>query len=295
VLGNAGIETKIFVNEIPKKNMEAKINRIAINVGGSAAHVAGALAILGMKSYLVTQIGKDESGGKVFSELKALDVDLSYSIVSDNPTTSFFSIIDRNFNRMFLIKQTKLNEKALLGKFKEALQQSHLLVICPATPSLTLAAAKLGKKSDKLVIISPQAAFIQESQEWIRKFFTLANLIFLNEEELLYYTKASALSKALIHPLFIDDQIVVVTRGAKGCIVTSKGKIINSCGKHGQIVDSSGAGDAFLAGFLWSYTRNHDLKKASRMGCLAGFAASKKEELSEKVILLRKVISGEKV
>jgi sugar/nucleoside kinase (ribokinase family) len=290
VLGNAGIEIKIFLQRIPEKNQEEEIKNIVVDIGGSGACVAAAFSSLGFKSFIVTQIGKNSNGNKVLSKLRELRVDISHTLISLNSTISFFSIFDGDFNRMFLIKPIKYSEKKILENFKKSANRTNLLVICPTMPSLSLKAAEIGKKMEKVVVISPQSAFIRKPYQWLKKFFAMADFIFLNIYELLNYTKTESLPQALKSSLMNGDQIVVVTKGSRGCTVISKGKTINTSGVGRYVIDPTGAGDAFLAGFLWSYMKDHDLKKASHEGCLAGSAFCMAKKLSKKASLLKDAI-----
>jgi sugar/nucleoside kinase (ribokinase family) len=294
VLGNAGIETKAFVDMFPQKNCEAIMKRTCINVGGSGAHVASALSALGLKVNLITQVGKDQNGDRVLSELRSLGVDLSYVFVSDSPTTLLYSIFDKNSNRIFFISPTKFDEKTMLQKLSNAFQNSHLMIVCPTTPFISLKAAEVGKDAGKLLVIAPQAAFVEMPQKWIGKFFGLADIIFLNEGELCHYTKITDFQVALKHPLFRDSEIIIVTKGEKGCTVVSGGKVINEQARRVRVVEPSGAGDEFLAGFLWSLIQDHDLRRAARAGCLAGSYVCTEEELFKKVSLLKNLLLNKK-
>jgi len=290
VIGNAAIETKIFLDAIPTRNCETNIKKMCISIGGSGAYVAGALRVLGLEVNIITQLGNDSYGKHVLSALRRTAVDLGYVLLSSSLTSSFISIFDKDFNRIFLLRSVKWNEKITLQRLVNALQHSDLLMLCPTTRSITMEAAKLCKTSAKLLAISPEAAFIGQPQKWIDKLFKFADFLFLNESELCHYTNSPNLKKALERMAIENDQIVVVTRGRKGCMVISREGIISEKGEAGEVIDPTGAGSLFLASFIWSLANNHNLREASRIGCLGGYAACTSEKFTEKLVALKKTL-----
>lgn len=287
MLGNAAIERKIFLRAFPPKNWEALIEREYINVGGSGAHSAGALSSLGFKTHIVTQVGKDDNGNRVLSELKKTRVDLEYVLCAGSATSSFISAFDESQDRIMFIRSVKWNEKALFSRLRDSLKKCEMLVICPSSAHLVMRAAQLAKTLKKPIIISPQAAFFKQDLEWIEQFFRLTDMIFLNESEMCTYARVNSLNEAIERLRFTDDQIVVVTRGVNGCTVILNKKAIHRPAKHGTVVDPSGAGDSFMAGFIWGLEKGESLKKAADIGSIAGLATSTRTELSEKCLSLQ--------
>lgn len=287
VLGNATIETKIFLRGFPSKNCEEVIERMYVNVGGSGAHSAVALSSLGFKVYMITQVGIDANGKRISFELKKAHVDLTCMLTSGSETTLFISIFDKNQNRIMLIKPVEWNEKAVFSRLSNIVNTCDILVICPSSTSLVMQAAKLARALRKSIVISPQTAFFNQTQKWLKRFFGFADMIFLNESEICRYMRAKTLSEAIEKSNFRDDQIVVVTMGANGCTVISNEGVMHTPAKQGSIVDSSGAGDSFMAGFIWSLERGSTLKEAANIGCVAGLVTSARAELPEKGLSLK--------
>ena len=95
------------------------------------------------------------------------------------------------------------------------------------------------------------------------------DLVFANESELksLYET---ADFDAALKQLRSDTKLAVVTRSEKGCVVVSKdGVVAVPAFPVGKIVDTTGAGDLFAAGFLFGLVRGAGHEKAGRLGALA--------------------------
>lgn len=64
-------------------------------------------------------------------------------------------------------------------------------------------------------------------------------------------------------------EVAAITHGAKGCTVVSANEVIEIDGRRvSNLVDTTGAGDLFAAGFLHGYTAGRDLRTCGRMGNL---------------------------
>jgi len=95
------------------------------------------------------------------------------------------------------------------------------------------------------------------------------DLVFANEAELLSLYETSDFDTAL-KQLRSDTQLGVVTRSEKGCVVASKeGVVAVPAFPVGKIVDTTGAGDLFAAGFLFGLVRGAGHEAAGRLGALA--------------------------
>jgi len=290
VLGNIGLERKLFVSSFPRTDGEAVIERMLDDFGGTALFCTIALNILGCKTHLISQIGPDLEGEKVASFLQEANVDTTYIHPSDSSTTCFFSIYDRNFNRIVFAKEGRWNESRTLLMLTEALVDSETLVICPTTPSLSMKAAELSRRQNKTLVISPTGAFSEKPIEWMIRFFGMADFVFLNEKELSLYSGSNDLSQALKTLRFRDNQTIVVTCGRRGCIIISRGKRIHQPSRTvTKVEDPSGAGDALLSAFLWSLKQGCNMKRAAFYGCLAGSAFTKGRTIKEKKALLKKL------
>ncbi len=95
------------------------------------------------------------------------------------------------------------------------------------------------------------------------------DLIFANEAELhsLYQTQDF---DAALKQLRKDIKLGVVTRSEKGCVVaSSEGVISVPASPIQKLVDTTGAGDLFAAGFLFGLVRNAGYEKAGMLGALA--------------------------
>ena len=95
------------------------------------------------------------------------------------------------------------------------------------------------------------------------------DLVFANEAELHSLYETADFDTALTQ-LRSDAKLAVVTRGEKGCVVASKdGVTAVPAFPIDKIVDTTGAGDLFAAGFLFGLVRGVGFEAAGRLGALA--------------------------
>ncbi len=93
--------------------------------------------------------------------------------------------------------------------------------------------------------------------------------VFANESEILEFTKTSGVERAM-RAIARDDLVVVVTRGALGAIVGFAGEVVDvPAHRVDDVVDVTGAGDLFAAGFCYGVTHAIDPVGAARLGSLA--------------------------
>ncbi len=95
------------------------------------------------------------------------------------------------------------------------------------------------------------------------------DLVFANEAELHSLYETSDFDTALAQ-LRADAKLGVVTRSEKGCVVASTDRVIAvPAFPIERMVDTTGAGDLFAAGFLFGLVRDADYENAGRLGALA--------------------------
>jgi len=130
-----------------------------------------------------------------------------------------------------------------------------------------LALMKILRNSKKKVMsLSDKFCVERHKSEFVDLTKNHLDIIFANEQEILSLFRTSDLKK-VIHFCKALKKIVVITRSSKGSMVIF-GNYIEECNtiKNLNIVDLTGAGDLFLAGFMSNYIRNKNLKDCLYMG-----------------------------
>lgn len=110
----------------------------------------------------------------------------------------------------------------------------------------------------------------------VRRALKFVDLLFLNEIEAKLLTDIKNIEKAAKHTLKMGPKIVALKLGKKGCIILTEEKKIYSSAFNVKVADTSGAGDAFDAGFLTGVIKGWDLKKAARFANAVGALSTMK-------------------
>ncbi|MBS0655603.1 MAG: adenosine kinase, partial [Verrucomicrobia bacterium] len=98
---------------------------------------------------------------------------------------------------------------------------------------------------------------------------TYVDILFANEMEASACTGREP-KEAAAHLASKTNAIVVITQGDQGCYVAHKEKLFHSPANSVDVVDTTGAGDLFAAGFLFAFLRGDPLEECARTGNLLG-------------------------
>ena len=95
------------------------------------------------------------------------------------------------------------------------------------------------------------------------------DILFANEDEIISLYQVSSFDQALVH-VCNDCQIAALTRSEKGSVIVAGDTVHKVEAEPGVTVrDTTGAGDAYAAGFLYGFTHDLDVVKAARIGGIA--------------------------
>jgi adenosine kinase len=142
----------------------------------------------------------------------------------------------------------------------------------PKAKEAFLKAADIAHKAGRKVALTLSDAFCvgryrDEFLKLIRD--KTADILFANESELLSLYQTSDFDTA-VKALQMDSRLAVVTRSEKGCAVVLGDKIdLVPAAKIDRLVDATGAGDLFAAGFLVGHARGKDNVTAAKLGAIA--------------------------
>jgi ribokinase len=216
--------------------------RTRVGAGGQAANVTAWVVALGGQARYIGKRARDPAGRLVSEELQARGVEVAGPEM-ETGTGTVVSIATADGKRTMLSDRgvaPELRPEELDGKWFESCERLHLpaysLLLSPIREA-GLAAARLAPAVS--VDLSSTAAIRTAGVEQLRRVIAEVepDVVFANENE-----------AALVGRL--DVETLVVKRGARGCSVYAGGEERAYPAEPAEAVDSTGAGDAFAAGFL---------------------------------------------
>lgn len=239
------------------------------NPGGAPANVLSAVKRLGGEAALIGKIGSDMHGDFLRATLESENICTEGLLSDDNVfTTLAFVNIDEKGDRSFSFARkpgadTCLKPEEVKVDLIENCKIFHIgslsLTDEPAK-SATLYAIKKAKEAGCIISYDPNyRAPLWKSEndaiEGMRSILKEVDVIKISDEEtklLTGFKSPEEASKALID---MGIKTVIVTKGPEGAIVRTKDGIINSPALGVKAVDTTGAGDAFMGGFLYNIAK----------------------------------------
>jgi ribokinase len=275
-IGDIMLDVIVLLNRPIVEGLESRA-RISTQGGGAAANVASWLAHNKTPSYLVTRIGNDAAGQTLISELDAYGVEHSSKVINDMNTGVVVVIVGSEGERtMFPDSGANaglgLSDLPDLSQFT-AVYLSAYSLINPDSRDGVIQIIQAVKGAGLPIILDPATVGVlmevgaSAANEWLE----FIDTIILNEEEAHFLTgeknPVDAASK-----LLSSVNTVVIKLGSNGALGQSRGgQLIQVEAKKTTVLNTTGAGDAFAAGFISIWANNGLLIDALESGAdLAG-------------------------
>jgi sugar/nucleoside kinase (ribokinase family) len=247
--------------------------------GGSAANTIVGIASLGARAAYVGKVKDDQIGRMYAHDIRAAGVAFETGPASDGPATgcSYILVTDdgeRTMNTYLGAAQDLTPADIDAGEIAaaEIIYLEGYLWDPKNAKEAFVKAASIAHEAGRQVALTLSDAFCvdryrDEFLDLMRK--RTVDLIFANEAELHSLYQTSDFGTAL-KQLREDARLGVVTRSEKGCVVASSDSVIAvPAFPIERIVDTTGAGDLFAAGFLFGLVRRAGYENAGRLGALA--------------------------
>jgi len=268
-----------LVDEAAAQALYDAMGATTIVSGGSAANTIAGLASFGGKGAFIGKVRDDEAGRAFAHDIKATGVHFSTPASQDGPSTARCLVLvtpdgQRTMNTYLGACQnlTIADIDAADVAASQILYLEGYLWDPPAAKRAFVEAARIAHDAGRQVALTLSDVFCvdryqQEFQDLIRD--GVVDILFANESELhaLYQTSDFASALAALRQ---ENILAAVTRSEKGAVVV-KGAVTYevAAAPIGTLVDTTGAGDLFAAGFLTGYTRQQPLDRCARLGALA--------------------------
>jgi adenosine kinase len=247
--------------------------------GGSAANTIVGLASLGSRSAFIGKVKDDELGRTFAHDIRAAGASYTTPPAADGPSTARCYVLvtpdgERTMNTYLGAAQDlhPADIDAELVAASAVLYLEGYLWDPKNAKDAFIKAAKIAHDAERTVALSLSDAFCVD--RWRAEFLQLmrsgtVDLIFANETELHSLYQTSDFDTA-VAALRADVSAAVVTRSEKGCIVLGpEGTEAVPAFPIERVVDTTGAGDLFAAGFLSGLARGADDRTCGRLGALA--------------------------
>lgn len=273
-IGDVMLDVIARINVSPQKINYGSdtASRISTSSGGAAGNVAAWLTRTDARSTIVSHVGDDPAGAAIVAEFDALGVSHGDLVIPGETSGVVVVLVDSSGERtMFPDKgaNSRLTAQDLpdLSSF-QAVYISGYALLNPLARDGVLAMIEKIRADGLPIYFDPASvgAMKDVADNELHKWFSMMDVLLLNEEESIYLTGSVDIERALNY-LLDFSQVVVIKRGSAGAIAKARGfDSISLPAFAATVVDTTGAGDSFAAGFIASYSKNHDLTAALQAG-----------------------------
>ena len=252
------------------------VKGVLFQPGGCALNAAVVLSRLGVRTVFAGLRGDDQAGRLLENLLSGEKLDLSrLGVREGRPTTVCIGFYGRGDDRGFLLsygagEELTLNDVGRLSGFSALHVGGAAGLGRLAVEELFSADKGAGALTTLDVENSPaleNADRLWASLRWVDWFMP-------SEEEALRMTGTGNLQAAISKLRSFGARGIIVTRGARGALVSDSERSLEVPSPQVQAVDGTGAGDSFAAGFIAAMLWGFDPVEAARFGCACGAKAT---------------------
>ena len=270
---------KLFFDESEFKSLLTNLKIEKTVSGGSVANSIVGLSQLGDKVGFIGKVSDDEFGSKYEEGLKKENIEYFYSKKKEElPTGTCLILVTPDSERTmctFLGTAGKINENDVSS---DAIKKSEIIFLegylwDEGDPKKAFDKA-INNANKVAMSLSDLFCVDRHKPHFLNLVKNKLDITFANEQEITSLIEAKNFDEVISFSKQLN-KLVIVTRGEKGAVAVNGDEVIESdVQKNLKIIDLTGAGDLFAAGFLHGY-----INKLSTKECL-----EKGTEMSSKVI-----------
>ncbi|MCX7951074.1 MAG: PfkB family carbohydrate kinase [Clostridiales bacterium] len=287
VIGGANVDIQGF----PKNKLKFKDSNpgvLNMSLGGVGRNIAENLARLNVNVKLITAVGEDMYGTKIMEHSKNIGIDMTESLVLSSANTStYLSILDENGDMAVALSCMDICEKldvSFIKSKKSIVENSRVCVVDTNIPKETLEYL-VEVQGIELFLDTVSTAKAQKVKDIIGKFHTIKPNRY--EAEILTGISVDNVDKAKkACDVLLEKGVerVFLSLSEDGVVCGSKEGIFKLDMPKVQVLNATGAGDAFLAGLVYSYLNDYKVEDSAKFAMTsAAIALSSKDTISNKM------------
>ena len=269
--GALNVDKLYSVENIASEDEESFIKDQTDTPGGSAANTIIGLSRLGCSTSIIGKIAEDEDGDLIEYNLAVNGVYANNLIYSETGSTGkCLGFVDSQGERCLYIDpgvndEIRIDEINPLNIMRCKIMHYTSFVGDSFKTQIEL----LDKLNQECVLsFDPGMIYVQKGFDELKPILERTNILLINESELrlLCNNDKSSLKELAVGFLDLGIETIVVKQGSKGVFAINNQETCEVEAYECDVVDTTGAGDSFNSGFLYSYLKGYDLEKSCRIG-----------------------------
>ena len=289
-LGNTCLDIVMrYVDDFPNWGSEVLFDQSEHRLGGQGANFAIAMARLGQFTLIASNVANDWLGKSLESELESVPLLYSNFLQKTDSESGFtVCVVRRDGERSFLTflghqlgYSLRKDAKNILRTLKagDMIHVSGYFMLPQLSEELPEFLKEVKSKGIR-VSLDPgwdPAGFSEESRRSIYSLLPFVDYFEPNESELLALTGSPTIDLAIKTVTKHYGSVLVLKLGKRGHRIFQNGRVVGQgIGLKLRVLDTTGAGDAFDAGFIWGVIKNRPLELCGRLGrAVASVTASR--------------------
>lgn len=245
--------------------------------GGSAGNTAAGIASLGGKAAYMGKVHADQLGTVFRHDIRAIGVHYETEASTEGaPTATSMILVTPDAQRTMSTFLGACGELALSDIDEDIVARADVTYIegymwdRDNQKEAVLKAMDVAHENGKLVSLSLSDSFCVDRfrSEFVDLVEGRVDILFANESEIISLYETDTFEEA-VERLRPHVKLAALTRSEKGSVVISKDGEVSVPAHPASVVDTTGAGDLYAAGFLFGYTSGKSLEDCARLGGLA--------------------------
>lgn len=263
------------------------IKKLNFFTGGGGTNTAVGFARLGLKTAWIGKLGSDQTGKIVLAELKREGVDTSLATVAAGKTSGYSIILDAKGHDRTILAHKGCNDDLMQSDINLNDIKTEWIYCSSqmgASLSTLIKIVSHSKKMGASIAFNPSTYMIKNEKTAVRQILKSTTALIFNKEEAGILAGKSPIRKTIERIHRMGPKYIVVTDGKNGAW-GSDGTTVWFCkAPNVPVVEATGAGDSFAAGFTAGIMNGRSIDEAMKIGMAE--SASVIQHLGAKNILL---------
>jgi sugar/nucleoside kinase (ribokinase family) len=260
-LGTCNTDFLMNVSRFSVADDEVDIEKLRVSIGGSAANFVFGVSRLGLNAGIMARIGNDYYGNYILSEFRREKINSERLVSIDEKTGMAFIAVEPDGERsiytfMGANSKFKLEKEDIIH-----IKNSEILHIT----GMYIEVVEEASKHANILSLNPGALLSAYGLEALEKIIKRTHILFLNKKEVTLLT-GKDYNNGAEKLVETGVPLVVVTMGNEGSKVYTEAGQIHYPANEQNVVDTTGAGDSFAAGFITGFYNKKNLKECLRQG-----------------------------
>lgn len=260
-LGTCNTDFLMNVSRFSDADDEVDIEKLRISLGGSAANFTMGVSRLGLNTGIMARIGNDQYGKYILSEFKVENIDTDRLVPIDEKTGMAFIAVEPEGERSIYTFMGANSKFKLEKEDIVKIEHSEILHIT----GMYIEVVEEASKYANILSFNPGALLSSYGLVNLEKILKRTDILFLNQKEVKLLTGMEYNDGAL-KLVETGVSLVVVTMGNKGAVVYNKSGQIKYPAQKLDVLDTTGAGDSFAAGFIAAFYHKKSLNECLKAG-----------------------------